>query len=136
MLEPRNLREVKDDIWLGLLAASRNVIGTVAQERGVRADLGPPVEAPLRAALPHRDDPTPWGVTSLRDVSSRKDLRARSGGRGGLGCLRVQKRSDADQEKTLGTDCCRHGDRMKEPITWAHARAPCACAHLEIIGSA
>ena len=78
MLEPR---EVEDDIWLGLLAASRNVIGTVAQEGGVRADLGPPVEAPLREALPHRDVPTPWGVTSLRDVSSRKDLRARSGAR-------------------------------------------------------
>ena len=78
MLEPR---EVEDDIWLGLLAASRNVIGTVAQEGGVRADLGPHVEAPLRAALPHRDVPTPWGVTSLRDVSSRKDLRARSGAR-------------------------------------------------------
>ena len=37
--------------------------------------------------------------------------------------LRVQKRSDADQEKSLGTDCRRHGDTLKEPITWAHARA-------------
>ena len=56
--------------------------------------------------------------------------------RGGLGCLRVQKRSDADQDKSLGTDCCRHGDRLKEPTGSPHAHAPCACGRLEIIDSA
>ena len=37
--------------------------------------------------------------------------------KGGPNCLRVQKRSDADQEKSLGTDCGRHGGRLKYPRT-------------------
>ena len=46
----------------------------------------------------------------------------------GLGHPLVQKRSDADQDKSLGTDCCRHGDRLRKPITWGmralRVRAP------------
>ena len=74
-------------------------------------------------------------VSVFSALSAPRHLRQRTS-KGGLGCLCVQKRSDADQEKSLGTDCRRHGDRMKEPITWRHARAPCACRRLEIIGSA
>ena len=35
--------------------------------------------------------------------------------KGGLGCLRVQKRSGADQDKSLDPSGCSHGDRLKEP---------------------
>ena len=77
-------------------------------------------------------------VPVIKSVPSRtlRPVPRRVLARGGPNWLRVQKRSDADQEKSLGTDCCRHGDRMKKPITWRHARAPCACRRLEIIGSA
>ena len=57
-------------------------------------------------------------------------------GKGGPNCLRVQKRSDADQEKSLDPSRCSHGDRLKEPITWAHARSVRVRAHLEMIGTA
>ena len=56
--------------------------------------------------------------------------------RGGLGCLRVQKRSGADQEKSLDPSRCSHGDRLKKPTGSPHARTPCACGRLETIGSA
>ena len=47
----------------------------------------------------------------------------------GPDCLHVQRRRDADQEKSLGTACRRHYDRLKEPTGSPHAdaRAPCAC---------
>ena len=71
--------------------------------------------------------PTDHATAPPRD---RCTAGARGGGKGGPNCLRLQKRSDADQEKSLGTDCRRHGDRLKGSRPWfrrmraLRARAP------------
>ena len=73
-----------------------------------------PSAHPLSSGTPRHDSVSDRQITNQR-------------GRGGLGfafARRAKDRSDAaDQEKSLGTDCRRHGDTLKEPITWAHARA-------------